>query len=93
MTTARKVPVTMDMSGEELEADDAWRTIRKHGIRQIIWDSFVRFRYGDGFTNSRALALQIALSIVPLLLAATGLAADIDADREAELVALVRSPS
>jgi len=75
------------MSGDELDAEDAWHAVRRHGLRRLLVDSFVRFRYGDGFTNSRALALQIALGTVPFMLAMTGLAADLDADREAEVVA------
>jgi YihY family inner membrane protein len=50
-------------------------------------DAFVRFRYGDGFTNSRALALQACLAVVPFLLALTGLASDIDEKRPARVVA------
>jgi YihY family inner membrane protein len=87
MTTAKQVPATADMPGDELDAEDAWHTVRKHGTRRLLVDSFVRFRYGDGFTNSRALAFQIALGIVPFMLAMAGLAADLDADRVAEVVA------
>lgn len=87
MTTAKQVPATADMPGDELDAEDAWHTVRKHGMRRLLVDSFVRFRYGDGFTNSRALAFQIALGIVPFMLAMAGLAADLDADRVAEVVA------
>ena len=87
MTTARTVPVTTEMSGEELDAEDAWHLVRRHGLRRIAVDSFVRFRYGDGFTNSRALALQACLAVVPFLLALTGLAADIDQERPARVLA------
>ena len=75
------------MSGDELDAEDAWHTVRKHGMRRLLVDSSVRFRYGDGFTSSRALALQIALGVVPFLLAMTGLAADLDADQETKVLA------
>ena len=78
MTTARTVPVTTEMDGDELDALDAWHLARHHGLRKIAVESFVRFRYGDGFTNSRALALQACLAVVPFLLALTGLASDID---------------
>ncbi|GAA1906377.1 hypothetical protein GCM10009737_03920 [Nocardioides lentus] len=88
MTTARLVPVTTEMDGEELDAEDAWHLARRHGLKKIVVESFVRFRYGDGFTNSRALALQAALAVVPFLLAVTGLAADIDEDQPAVVVAL-----
>lgn len=87
MTTARTVPVTTDMDGDELDAEDAWHLARRHGLRAVVVTSFVRFRYGDGFTNSRALALQTCLAVVPFLLAVTGLAADIDEDRSAQVVA------
>lgn len=81
MTTARTVPVTTEMDGDELDGEDAWKMARKVGLTRLVVDSFVRFRYGDGFTNSRALALQGALAVVPFLLALTGLAADIDQER------------
>jgi YihY family inner membrane protein len=89
MTTARTVPVTTEMDGDELDALDAWHLARKHGLRSIAAESFVRFRYGDGFTNSRALALQACLAVVPFLLALTGLASDIDEERPAAVVAHV----
>ena len=87
MTTARTVPVTVEMDGDELDAEDAWRLARRFGLRRIAMDAFVRFRYGDGFTNSRALALQACLAVMPFLLALTGLAADIDEERPARVVA------
>ena len=81
MTTARTVPVTTEMDGEELDAEDAWHLVRHHGVRRVLVEAFVRFRYGDGFTNSRALALQTCLAVVPFMLAVTGLAADIDEEQ------------
>lgn len=73
MGTATTVPQTRSMSGEELGADDAWATLRRYGGWHLVRDSFVRFRYGDGFSHSRALALQICLSIIPGAIAAVGL--------------------
>jgi YihY family inner membrane protein len=87
VTTAREVPVTVERDGDELDAEDAWSLARHHGLRHLLWTSFVRFRYGDGFTNSRALALQSCLALVPFLLALTGLAADLDEERPAQVVA------
>jgi YihY family inner membrane protein len=87
MTTARTVPVTVEMDGDELDAEDAWHEVRKVGLRRLAVDAFVRFRYGDGFTNSRALALQGCLAVVPFLLALTGLAADVDAEGPARVIA------
>ena len=87
MTTARTVPVTTEIDGEELDAEDAWHLARRHGLGRIAVDAFVRFRYGDGFTNSRALALQACLAVVPFLIALTGVAADIDEERPARVMA------
>lgn len=89
MTTARTVPVTTEMDGDELDALDAWHLARHHGLRKVVVESFVRFRYGDGFTNSRALALQACLAVVPFMLALTGLAADLDEERPSAVVAHV----
>jgi YihY family inner membrane protein len=86
MTTARTVPVTTEMDGDELDGEDAWRMARKVGLVRLGVDSFVRFRYGDGFTNSRALAFQGALAVVPFLLAVTGLSADIDEERPSRVI-------
>ena len=87
MSTARTVPVTTEMDGDELDAEDAWHVVRRTGVQRLFVDSFVRFRYGDGFTNSRALALQGALAVVPFMLALTGLAADIDEERPQRVLA------
>ncbi len=87
MTTVRVVPVTTEMDGDELDAQDAWHLSRRIGLRRLLVDSFVRFRYADGFSHSRALALQVALSVVPFLLALSGLAADIDHERPARVLA------
>ena len=88
MTTARTVPVTTEMDGDELDVEDAWHLARRHGLGTVLVGAFVRFRYGDGFTNSRALALQACLAILPFLLAVMGLAADIDGDRPSRVVAI-----
>lgn len=87
MTTARTVPVTTEMDGEELDAEDAFHLVRRLGVRRVLVDSFVRFRFGDGFTNSRGLALQASLAVVPFLLALTGLAADIDSEKPSQVIA------
>ncbi len=87
MTTARTVPVTTEMDGDELDYGDAWRAARKVGLRRLAVDAFVRFRYADGFSHSRALALQAALAVVPFLLALSGLAADLDQERPAHVLA------
>jgi YihY family inner membrane protein len=87
MTTARTVPVTIEMDGDELDAADAWQVVRKVGVRRLLVDAFTRFRFGDGTTNSRALALQTALAVLPFLLALTGLATQLDQEGAAKVVA------
>ncbi len=87
MTTARVVPVTTEMDGDELDAEDVWHLCRRIGLRRLLLDSFVRFRYADGFSHSRALALQASLAVVPFLLALSGLAADVDEERPARVLA------
>lgn len=73
MGTATKVPETRDMSGEELSGDEAWAALRRYGGWSLLRDAFLRFRYADGFSHSRALALQTVLAVVPLAIAFVGL--------------------
>jgi YihY family inner membrane protein len=68
MSTAAPVPVTRD-----LEGDDALETVRDVGLRSLLADSFVRFRFADGFSHSRALAFQLTLTLIPALIAVVGL--------------------
>ena len=72
---------------EHLSADEAVGTLRRQAWWPLARDAFVRFRYADGFSHSRALAMQMALSVVPFLLALSGLAADIDEERPAKVLA------
>lgn len=73
MGSATLVPQTRTMGGDELSADDAWTTLREYGVWHLVRDSFVRFRYGDGMSHSRALAFQMCLSIIPGAIALVGL--------------------
>ncbi|ASW54413.1 YihY/virulence factor BrkB family protein [Plantactinospora sp. KBS50] len=87
MSSTRLVPETRLMACEELTADDAWRTLRRHGGWHLLRDAFVRFRYGDGFSHSRALALQLCLAVVPFLIALTGLIGDLSGQRGGRVIA------
>jgi YihY family inner membrane protein len=69
MSTAATVPETHG----ELEGDDAFEMARGIGLRALLRDSFVRFRYADGFSHSRALAFQFTLTLIPALIAIVGL--------------------
>ncbi|AZM93675.1 MULTISPECIES: YihY/virulence factor BrkB family protein [Streptomyces] len=97
MGTATRVPQRKDVAvvaagleveGEELSAEEAVAALRRHGGWSLVRDSFVRFRYADGFSHSRALALQTVLSIVPMAIAVIGLSSVLhteDIGRVAEL--------
>ncbi|MDZ5447339.1 YihY/virulence factor BrkB family protein [Micromonospora sp. 4G57] len=87
MSSTRMVPETRLMAQEELSADDAWHTLRRHGGWRLLRDAFIRFRYGDGFSHSRAFALQFCLAVVPFLIALTGLITDLGADEGGKVVA------
>ena len=66
------VPEGASVHGEELTVGNAWTAVRQ--AHWPFWrDAFARFRYGDGFSHSRALALQFSLAFVPLVIAAVGL--------------------
>lgn len=65
------------MADDELSADDAWHTLRRYGGWHLLRDAFIRFRYGDAFSHSRALALQLCLAVVPFLIAMAGLISDL----------------
>ncbi|NES31751.1 YihY family inner membrane protein [Micromonospora terminaliae] len=87
MSSTKLVPETRLMAKEELSADDAWHTLRRHGGWCLLRDAFIRFRYGDGFSHSRAFALQLCLAVVPFLIALTGLITDLGADEGGKVVA------
>jgi YihY family inner membrane protein len=82
MSTATSVPETY-----ELEGDDALETLRRTGWARLAKDAFVRFRYADGTSPSRALAFQVTLTLLPGMIAAIGLATTL---RVRQVVNLVR---
>lgn len=86
MSSVTRVPQTRTMDEKDLSADDARTTLRHYGSTKLVKDAFIRFRYGDGFSHSRALALQLVLAIVPLGIAFVGLASAIQADKVGELL-------
>ncbi len=86
MSSVSRVPQTRTMDGGELSADDARTTLRHYGRIRLIKDAFIRFRYGDGFSHSRALGLQLVLSLVPLGIAFVGLSSTVRADRVATVL-------
>lgn len=87
MSSTEPVPETRMMPGDELSADDAFLALRHYGRWPLVRDAFVRFRYGDGFSHSRAFALQLCLAIVPFLIALSGLATDLGVEAGGRVVA------
>ncbi|MFC4021962.1 YihY/virulence factor BrkB family protein [Micromonospora sp. GCM10011542] len=87
MSSTRMVPETRLMTDEELSADDAWRTLRREGGWHLLRDAFIRFRYGDGFSHSRAFALQLCLAVVPFMIALTGLISSLGVEEGGQVVA------
>ncbi len=87
MSSTEPVPETRMMPGDELSADDAFLALRHYGRWPLLRDAFVRFRYGDGFSHSRAFALQLCLAIVPFLIALSGLATDLGVEAGGRVVA------
>jgi YihY family inner membrane protein len=86
MGTSTRVPETTTVSGDDLSADDAVTALRRYGRWNLVKNSFIRFRYGDGFSHSRALALQLCLSFIPLIIAAVGLASAVHQQKVGQVV-------
>ena len=86
MGTSSRVPETITISGDELSADDAVTTLRRYGRWNLVKDSFIRFRYADGFSHARALALQMCLSFIPLIIAVVGLASAVHQQKVGQVI-------
>src|SRR6476661_4917051 len=84
MGTSSRVPETTTISGDELSADDALTALRRYGRWNLVKSSFIRFRYADGF--SRALALQLCLSFIPLTIAVVGLASAVHQQKVGQVI-------
>jgi YihY family inner membrane protein len=86
MGTSTRVPETTTISGDDLSADDAMTTLRRYGTWNLAKNSFIRFRYADGFSHSRALALQLCLSFIPLIIAVVGLAGAVHQEKVGQVI-------
>ncbi|MCX4820949.1 YihY/virulence factor BrkB family protein [Streptomyces sp. NBC_01142] len=88
MGSAAHVPQTRDMAGEELSGDEAWAALRRYGGQTLLTDAFLRFRYADGFSHSRALAFQVTLALVPFTIALVGVATTLHTESVGRIVEL-----
>ena len=86
MSSVTRVPQTRSMQEADLSADDARTTLRHYGRLALVKNSFVRFRYGDGFSHARALGFQLVLSLIPLGIAFIGLSSTVSADTAAQVL-------
>ena len=68
MSAVTRVPETASMPAHELPPTNAGEMLRRYGRWTLAREAFRRFRFGDGFTSSRALGLQLALALVPFLI-------------------------
>ena len=69
MSTARLIPETWELSG-----DDAWQTLQRNGRRRLLRDAFQRMRWSDGFSHARSLAFLVALAAIQGIIALVGVA-------------------
>ncbi|MFF9803461.1 YihY/virulence factor BrkB family protein, partial [Streptomyces rochei] len=88
MGTVVHVPQTRDMIGDELSGDEALTALRHYGGRRLLLDAFARFRYADGFTNSRSLAFQVVLGLVPFTIALIGVATTVHTQSVGRIIEL-----
>jgi hypothetical protein len=86
MGTSTRVPETITIAGDELSPDDAVTTLRRYGRWNLVKDSFVRFRYADGFTNARAVALQVCLAFIPFVIAVVGLSSALHHEKAGQVI-------
>src|SRR5215212_8405793 len=86
MGSASRVPETISFSGDELSADDAVTALREYGRWNLVKNSFIRFRYADGFSHARALALQLCLSFIPMIIALVGLASAVHQEKLGQVI-------
>ena len=86
MSSVARVPQTRTMTFADKTSDDAHEVLRHYGSLHLVKASFVRFRYGDGFSHSRAVALQLVLSLIPLMIAFIGLSSTLHANRPGKVL-------
>lgn len=77
MSSVTRVPELALTDAGRLTPREALSAVRRHGLWRLARESLVRFRYGDGFSHSRALGLQFSLAAVPLVIAGVGLATEL----------------
>ena len=86
MSSVTRVPQTAALAPDRVLPGSPWDVARRAGVRPLLTQSFLRFRYGDGFSHARALALQLALAVIPLVIALVGLSATVGSSKAGEVL-------
>ena len=74
MSSVTQVPVSVrTRASGTVTMPGAWSAVHELGLRPVLRETFVRFRYGDGFSHARALGLQLCLAAIPLVIAVVGI--------------------
>ena len=73
MSSVTRTSLVVDAVHGTLTARRGLRAVRRGGVWTLARASLRRFRFADGFSHSRALGLQFALAVLPLLIACLGL--------------------
>lgn len=60
MSTAKFVPPMTEIDGGDVK-----EALRRTSIVGLLKDSFIRFRYADGFSFARSMAFQVVLALIP----------------------------
>ena len=83
MSSTRLVPETVSAVDDVTPC----ALVRRYGARRLVVDAFLRFRFGDGLSHARALALLLCLAAVPFFIALTGLADEVGVDEGGRVIA------
>ena len=78
MSSVQRVP-DLTATHPQVGGRTVWVAVRQTGPAAVLRAVLHRFRYGDGFSHSRALGFQLALAALPLLIAAVALAGAFEA--------------
>lgn len=86
MSSVTRVPQTAVLDPALTTGRSPRETVRDAGAKELLVQSFLRFRYGDGFSHARALALQLALAVIPSVIAVVGLGSALASSRPGQVL-------
>lgn len=74
MSSVTLVPEMALAEKDEVDAGDATEVLARLSKKEILTESFERFRYADGFSYARSLAFQSVMAIIPGIIFVVALA-------------------